>query len=80
MKKLKRLSKKEVKMLKKVNAYSEITGCCGKIETCPAHKTAPELLEFIRDLVIEPFRMKDEDEREKTIFEAKELIAKTEGR
>lgn len=43
-------------------------------------EAAPKLLEFIKDLVNEPFRIEVEDEREKTIFEAKELIANAEGR
>lgn len=41
---------------------------------------AKEMLEFIKDLVIEPFRIETEDEREKTLYEAVELIRKAEGR
>jgi len=40
---------------------------------------APELYEFIRDLVAEPERMSDDDLREKTLFEAQELINKAKG-
>lgn len=40
----------------------------------------PDLYEFIRDLVNEPERMSDEDMREKTLFEAQELINKAEGK
>ncbi len=33
-----------------------------------------ELIEFIKDLVVEPERMSNEDLREKAIFEAKDLF------
>ncbi len=33
-----------------------------------------KLTEFVKDLVVEPERMSDADQREKTIFEAKELL------
>lgn len=59
---------------------------CGKhghamIEFCQ-HKRRlfNQMREFIRDLVIEPERMSDEDLREKTIFEAKELIERAGGK
>ena len=32
------------------------------------------LVEFVRDLVVEPERLSNPDEREKTLFEAKELL------
>lgn len=41
--------------------------------------TAPELLGFVQDLVVEPERMSDDDLREKTLFEAQELIDKARG-
>ena len=55
---------------------------CSKEELKNAHLIAanPQLVEFVRDLINEPERMSDEDEREKTIFEAKELLNKAEGR
>lgn len=36
--------------------------------------TYKQLLEFVRDLVDEPFRLDDEDEREKTLYEASALL------
>jgi hypothetical protein len=36
--------------------------------------------EFIRDLIAEPERMSDPDMREKTLFEAQELLDKADGK
>ena len=60
-------------------------GYCGKhghamIEFCQCkRKTFNLMREFIRDLIIEPERITDEDMREKTLFEAKELIERAGG-
>ena len=47
------------------------------VKACNSHY---EMLEFIKDLVNETDRMTDPDLREKTIYEAKELINKAESK
>ncbi len=37
--------------------------------------TYEQLRVFIEDLINEPFRIETEDEREKTLYEARELLA-----
>lgn len=43
-------------------------------------KLAAEMLEFIKDIATETWRIESEDEREKTLYEARDIIRRAGGK